>query len=144
MSEITFDENPTDEQHKKDKSKNKFIAGVVILAVGLVTLIAGIVFLVMTLLQGPATQDAEYLVSVGNWEREDIPGVVWSFTEIGKGSLTTDAHTNDYDFIWEIDGDKLKIETDWLYTINDEFEYKIEGDKLILDDSMVFVPVASE
>ena len=32
-------------------------------------------------------------------------------------------HINDYDFIWAIDGGKLKIETNWLYTLNNDYSY---------------------
>ncbi len=139
MSEITFDQNPTSEKPKKNNVKNKLVAGIIILTIGMVSLIAGVVFLVMTLTSEPKAQDAEYLVAVGSWQREDVPETVWTFTEIGKGSLTTDAHANDYDFAWAMEGDTLKIETEWLYTINDDFEYKIEGDKLILNDVRLFV-----
>ena len=56
---------------------------------------------------------------------KDTPAVIWNFKEIGKGSLTTNSHVNDYDFIWAIESDNLKIETSWLYTLNDEYEYEL-------------------
>lgn len=124
----------------KTKSKNRLKLGIVILIIGIASLAAGVAFLAMTLNKGPSVQDAEYLVSVKDWQREDGSNVMWSFSEIGKGSLTTDGHANDYNFIWAMEGDKLKIETEWLYTINDEFEYKIEDGKLILNGSIVFTP----
>ena len=65
-------------------------------------------------------------MEIGAWEREDAPSVVWNFTEIGKGTLTTNGHQNDYDFIWAIDGDKIKIETDWLYALDDEYIYTLD------------------
>ena len=55
-----------------------------------------------------------------------VDAVIWKFTEIGKGTLTTNAHLNDYDFIWAIDGDKLKVETKWLYGIVNEYEYRLD------------------
>jgi hypothetical protein len=55
--------------------------------------------------------------------------VVWDFTEIGKGTLTTNAHENDYDFIWAIEDGKLKIETKWLYDLENEYDYKLDQDK---------------
>ena len=53
-------------------------------------------------------------------------GVVWDFTEIGKGKLTTNNHINDYDFIWSLEDGKLKIETDWLYNLENEYEYALD------------------
>lgn len=134
----------TEEATKKiEKPNKKPIAGIAVLVVGLVTLVAGIVSLAITLIKAPGAQDAETLVATGSWQREDEPSVIWNFTEIGKGLLTTNSHTNDYDFIWAMEDGKLKIETNWLYTLNDEFEYKIKDNKLILDDKIVFVPVAN-
>lgn len=98
----------------------------IICALGVVALITGAAFLIFKLATGPSTNDAEYLVSVGEWMREDASDVVWNFTEIGKGTLTNDAHLNDYNFEWAIDGDKLQIKTAWLYDLNDEFEYHLD------------------
>ena len=119
----------------------KKIVGICIFSVGLLTLIGGVVFLVMTLLKEPEPRDAERLVEVGAWQREDEPGVIWNFTDIGKGTLTTNNHINDYDFIWSAEGRTLKIETAWLYDINDEYSFSLEGDKLILNNVAVFVPL---
>lgn len=91
---------------------------------------AGLATLLVKLLAKPDTRDAEYLVEMGEWAEEDADGVIWNFTEIGKGTLTTNNHTNDYEFIWAIDGDTLKIETKWLYELNNEYTYKInQGEK---------------
>ena len=136
-------EEVTKEPKNPKKTDKKLTFSIVALVVGIITLIAGVVILVLTLNRMPDTQDAETLVATGSWQREDEPGVIWNFTEIGKGSLTTNAHTNDYNFIWAIEGDELKIETEWLYTLNDEFEYEIKDGKLILDKSIVFAPVAN-
>ena len=58
--------------------------------------------------------------------------VIWKFTEIGKGTLTTNAHTNDYDFQWAIEDGKLKIRTNWLYELDDEYEYRLnQGDGIL-------------
>lgn len=121
------------------KDKKKSLA-IIILIIGVVTLIIGVVFLAVRLNAGPAVSDAEYLVEKGNWEMEPLncpesevirdgcgeAGVIWKFTEVGKGTLTTNNHQNDYDFIWAIEDGKLKIETSWLYTLNDEFNYKLD------------------
>ena len=76
--------------------------------------------------------EAEFLITTGEWVREDQPSVIWDFTEVGKGKLTTDSHLNDYDFIWKLDGGKLLIETAWLYDLNDDFDYTInQGEKTL-------------
>ena len=105
---------------------------IVVFLIGLVTLAGGLGFLIYKLASAPGMADAEFLVSSGQWTREDTKNVVWNFTEIGKGKLTTDDHTNDYDFIWALDGNKIKIETAWLYDLNDEFEYKLDQKNKIL------------
>lgn len=102
-----------------------FCAGMVILAVGLI-------LLVVKIITGPKFDNAEFLVSAGEWVREDDPTVIWDFTDIGEGELTTDGHLNNYLFIWSIDGGKLKIETTWLYDLNDEFDYSLDQGAKIL------------
>lgn len=106
--------------------KKKKIISISVLVIGIITLICGVVFLVLNLIKASSAQDGDFLVSVGSWTLEDEPGVVWDFKEIGKGSLTTNNHQNDYDFKWAIEDGKLKIETDWLYDIEDEYEYKLD------------------
>lgn len=131
---------------KKPAGKNKIVAGIAILVVGIATCIAGLVFMLINLMAKPVVRDAEYLVQVGKWAREDALGVIWNFTEIGKGTLTTNNHINDYDFIWALDGDTLKIETDWLYDLNNEFIYTLNKDtgKLTLNEDMTFVPLITD
>ena len=128
---------------------NKKRVSLIVFIIGLLTLIAGVVFLIVRLSAGPSIADGEYLVSVGEWKEQDEPSVIWNFTEIGKGTLTTNNHTNDYDFIWAIEDGKLKVNTEWLYTLNDEFDYTLDqnGDILTLtrgDETFTFVPVITE
>ena len=125
-----------------DKKKK---AGIILLIIGGVVLIAGTVFALVNILAEPKPRDADYLVKVGEWEREDTPGVIWNFTEIGKGTLTTNNHTNDYDFIWSLEEDELKIETDWLYALDDTYNYVLDQSNatLTLNDAIVFRPMAS-
>lgn len=125
--------------------------GIVVFVLGVITLMIGIVMSVMNFLSIPAERDAELLVKVGTWEREDANGVIWTFTEIGKGTLTTNSHENDYNFIWAIEDGKLKIETAWLYELNDEYDYEIDsGNKtltLLGEDetsNIVFKAVSSQ
>lgn len=125
---------------------NKKRVSLIVLIIGLLTLIAGVVFLIVRLSAGPSMADGEYLVSVGEWKEQDEPSVIWNFTEIGKGTLTTNNHTNDYDFIWAIEDGKLKVNTEWLYTLNDEFDYTLDqnGNMLTLtrgDEETIFIPV---
>ena len=140
-------EKPAKKKSKQNKdTKKKW--GITIFIIGLLTLAAGVTFLLITVLKGPRIQDADYLVQVGKWELENEPSVVWNFTEIGKGTLTTNSHLNDYDFIWRIDGDTLKIETKWLYELNDEYTYKLDQGKNTLTLSsesgdINFVPASS-
>lgn len=127
--------------------KKKKIISIIIFIIGFITLAVGVVFLVLRLVSGPKIQDGEYLVSIDSFVREDEPGVVWKFTEIGKGKLTTNNDLNTYDFIWSLEGDTLKIETEWLYTLNDEYKYRIEEGNLILETEdlieIKFIPTSS-
>lgn len=113
------------EDKKAKNEKRKKIASVVVFAMGLVVLIIGAVFLILNLISDK-TADAEFLVSKENWTLENENGVAWDFTEVGKGTLTTNNHTNDYNFTWVIEEEKLKIKTDWLYEMSDEYEYSLD------------------
>lgn len=130
---------------KLKKSKLKPIS-LVTFVLGIISLGVGVTFLVLKIVSKPKVSDAEYLVSKGEWSLDGgDSAVVWSFTEIGKGSLTTNAHKNDYDFIWAIEGEKLKIETKWLYTLNNDYSYALdrEKDELSLQDGekeLIFKP----
>lgn len=127
------------EAFKPEKKSKKKLISIIVLAVGLITLVSGLVFLILNLTSTPAIQDGEYLTSAKEWvlssdtscntKEEDEsncePSVIWKFTEIGKGTLTTNNHTNDYDFIWALKDGKLLIETAWLYDLNNEYEYEL-------------------
>ena len=153
---------------------NKKRISLIVLIIGIITLIAGVVFLIVQLNSGPSIADGEYLVSIGEWKLKsgkceqskcaentkcvdengqssvvcEGDGVVWNFTEIGKGTLTTNNHVNDYDFVWTLEDGKLKINTEWLYTLNDEFEYTLDQNGNILtltrgDEEVEFVPLTN-
>ena len=137
-----FEGEPAPKKEEKVEKVKKRKLPIVIFIVGLAVLVAGAVFLATKLIARSSASDAERLVEIGTFVKEGESAVVWQFTEIGKGTLTTNNHTNDYDFIWAIENGKLKIETAWLYDLNDEYEYKISGDKLVLDDGKtVFLPI---
>lgn len=153
---------------------NKKRISLIVLIIGIITLIAGVVFLIVQLNSGPSIADGEYLVSIGEWKLKsgkceqskcaentkcvdengqssvvcEGDSVVWNFTEIGKGTLTTNNHVNDYDFVWTLEDGKLKINTEWLYTLNDEFEYTLDQNGNILtltrgDEEVEFVPLTN-
>lgn len=128
------------EKAKETKVEKRRVLPVITFLIGLVVLAAGVAFLVVKLAQRSSTSDAERLVEIGTFVKDGEDDVIWQFTEVGKGTLTTNNHTNDYDFIWAIEDGKLKIETAWLYDLNDEYAYKIDGEKLVLDEKIVFVP----
>ena len=128
---------------------NKKRISLIVLIIGLLTLIAGVVFLIVRLTAGPSVADGEYLVSVGEWTEQGEPSIVWNFTGIGKGTLTTNNHTNDYAFVWALEDGKLKINTEWLYTLNNEFDYVLDQGSNILtltsgNETFTFVPVITE
>ena len=128
---------------------NKKRVSLIVMIIGLITLVVGVVFLMVRLTAGPSVADGEYLVSAGEWTEQGEPGIVWNFTEIGKGTLTTNNHTNDYDFAWALEDGKLKIDTEWLYTLNNEFDYTLDQGSNILtltsgDETFTFVPVITE
>ena len=58
--------------------------------------------------------------------------VVWKFTEIGKGTLTTNGHKNDYNFAWALEDGKMTIRTEWLYEMDDEYDYTLNQEDGIL------------
>lgn len=135
----------------------KTVISLTVMAVGLATLIAGIVFLVLGLTGAPKISDGEYLASAGEWVmnagtscvEDDCAGVVWDFTEIGKGTLTTNDHKNDYTFRWALESTKIKIETEWLYLLENEYDYKIDRDAGTLtltsgEEEFVFKRVGDE
>ena len=120
---------------------------IIVFIVGMVMLVAGVATLLVRFLTPDRARDAEFLVEAGEWalegsekcaetegseEKTCEPAVVWKFTEVGKGTLTTNGHINDYEFIWAIEGETLKIETAWLYDLNDEFKYELDQENYVL------------
>lgn len=122
--------------------KKKLTIGVTALVVGVITLVVGVVMLIIRLTAALAVLDGEYLISADKWvlengqceETEECDGanVEWKFTEIGKGTLTTNDHVNDYEFKWAINDDTLLIETDWLYDLEDSYKYELDQSNGVL------------
>ena len=120
------DTKTTPKAKTNNPEKKKKIISFSVLAVGLIVLVVGVVFLVLNIIKMNQAADGDFLVTAGNWVMEDSDSkVVWDFTEIGKGSLTTNGHINDYNFIWSLKDGKLQIETDWLYDLENEYEYTL-------------------
>lgn len=113
---------------------------------GMLVLFGGLLFLIVRIISGPGVDTAEFLINSGEWVEEGEPSVIWDFTEVGKGRLTTDNHLNDYDFTWALKDGKLKIQTTWLYNLSDEFEYSIDqGSKTLnLKNSKIEVKFKAE
>lgn len=133
------------EAFKPEKKSKKKLISIIVLVIGLLFLVVGVAFLMTRLLKGPEVQDGEYLVSAENWTLSDganceneedatncVSSVIWNFAEIGKGTLTTNNHLNDYDFTWAIQDGKLLIETDWLYQLDNEYEYELDKSNGVL------------
>ena len=109
-----------------DPEKKKKVISVGLLIVGLIVLVFGVVMLILNVMKSSQAADGDFLISAGDWALEGEDGVIWDFTEIGKGTLTTNNHTNDYNFIWALEDGNLKIETDWLYDLENEYEYSLD------------------
>lgn len=118
----------------------------VIFIIGIITLLAGGGFLAWRYLEPPSISDADYLVQLRTWTAKTSESLVWTFTEVGKGQLTTNNHQNDYDFLWALDGNQLKTETAWAYPLQNTFTYKLNRQDNTLelssgDKTVVFTAV---
>lgn len=116
----------TPKKKTKNPEKKKKIISIVVLVVGLIVLAVGVAMLVINSIKMSRAADGDYLVSAGEWVLEGEEGVIWDFTEMGKGELTTNDHLNDYGFIWAIEDGKLLMETNWLYELENEYEYSLD------------------
>jgi len=115
------------EEKTKSPKKAKLIAGITTAVLGAGALAASLTFFIIDMNSKPGMRDAEFLVEKGTWVMQsDAPEVIWNFTEIGKGTLTTNNHIDDHEFKWSIENGKLKIETEWLYTLYDELTYTLD------------------
>lgn len=116
----------------KKKKSNKIKVPVVVFVIGMIALVGGLSFLIYKLVAGPSKADAEFLINAGEWVEEDEPSVIWKFTEVGKGTLTTDGHTTNYDFVWALENGQIKVETAWLYKLEDTFNYSLDQGAKVL------------
>ncbi len=111
----------------KKKSKLPLIIGIIVAL--LVAGAAAFYFLYWTRREPVIVlTDAEYLMEVKSWEKQDAPTVIWTFSEDGKGELTTNK-SNYYDFKWSLENGEprlLKIQTAWLLDLDDSFEFVLD------------------
>lgn len=117
----------------------------IIFTIGIIFCIGAIIFLCFNIFSANQISIPERLLTVKTWVKDGAPSVIWTFTEPGKGTLTTNNHQNDYDFIWNVEGEKLKIETTWLYNLVDEYSIKLVGDNFSIfsyrtEEDSIFIP----
>ena len=115
----------------KNHQKRSKILCIATFVIGLFVLVVGAVFLILNILRGNSVADGDYLIEMGDWTLTDCgedncDKVIWDFTEIGKGILTTDGGEHKYDFEWAIKDGKLKIRTNWLYDMDNEYKYSLD------------------
>ena len=93
--------------------------------------------------------DEEFLVGVNRWQNQNLPGIIWTINEDGKGQLTSDNERKVYDFTWTYADEVLSFDiADWPY-IDSEQSFAITTDKenvsfssvsLLYESEAVFVP----
>lgn len=69
--------------------------------------------------------DRDYLVAHA-WEKQGAPTVIWTFRADGTGEITTNKQ-NYYTMNWSLEQENsLAIKTDWLYELNDNFDFSYD------------------
>ncbi|MBQ3293699.1 hypothetical protein IJG96_01010 [Candidatus Saccharibacteria bacterium] len=71
--------------------------------------------------------DRDYLIAHA-WEKQGAPTVIWTFRTDGSGEITTNKQ-NYYSMKWSLEQDTLlSIKTDWLYELNNSFDFAYDKD----------------
>ncbi len=100
---------------------------IIILAIFGALAVAFGVFLIISAAQGenPYSKmaEAEILVDIKKWQKQDEPTVIWEFGE-GIGKITTNKDEY-FDMEWGMGDGVLSIKTKWLTDLRDDFEIKI-------------------
>ena len=147
---------PKPEKLKPEKDplkskKRKKLALIISGAVLTLGLIGGALYYFVFREVPPELSDAEFLVSVGTWEKSGSPKVKWIFKENGVGTLTTNNMINDYEFTWTLEDGVLKISTAWLYSLEDEFTFSLNREENSFtvvskedEKESIFVPTTAE
>lgn len=144
-------------EKKLFKDKKTKLTLIIIAAVVSALIIAG-VCVYFFVLKKPEPEvvltDAQYVIKTGSWEKQDSPTVIWTFRADGTGEVTTNK-SNYYNTTWELTEDEsaqtLSITTDWLYELNDSFEFALDREtnsftvKNKSDETeSVFVPLGTQ
>lgn len=114
-------------KHLSKKAKLAIIISSIVLGVAAAAT-ALILFVFKTPKPEVVLTDRDILISHA-WEKEGAPTVIWTFRADGTGELTTNK-SNYYDMKWsfEQEGEQqvLKIDTAWLYELNDSFVFSLD------------------
>ena len=142
------------EKHHKKLSKKARLAIIIGGVIGGLAMIGILLYFLVFRKEAPVVvlTDRDILVSHA-WEKEEAPTVIWTFRADGTGELTTNK-SNYYDMNWyfeqEEDKQILKINTAWLYELNDSFEFALDREnnsftvKNLADEGeSVFVPLGT-
>lgn len=142
-----------EKKHRKLGKKAKFAIIISSAVVGLAAVGVLLYFLVLRKEEPEVVlTDRDILVSHA-WEKQEAPTVIWTFRADGTGEITTNK-SNYYDMTWyfEQDGETqtLKINTAWLYELNDSFTFALDREnnsftvKNLADEGeSVFVPLGT-
>jgi len=108
---------------KKDADKKRKTITIIcsIIAFVLITVAA---FFITKALNPDSVSTADFLVAEQSWQKSDEASVVWSFSSDGTCKITTNS-TETFDCSWQLIDNNLKIQTNWLKTLSDEFEIEI-------------------
>ncbi|MBR3204184.1 hypothetical protein IKF81_00680 [Candidatus Saccharibacteria bacterium] len=111
-----------EQSEEKKKSKKPLIISLIIIALVLAAGGASYYFFFRKKSPLILSSESEYLIETKSWEKVDAPSVIWTFNEQGKGEITTNK-SNYYEMEWELSDKTLKIDTNWLYELNDSFDF---------------------
>ena len=112
---------------KKHLSKKAKLALIIFAAVIVTAGIVVALFLFVFKHEEPeiVLTDRDYLVAHA-WEKQGAPTVIWTFRADGSGEITTNKQ-NYYSMKWSLEQDNLlNIKTDWLYELNNSFEFSYD------------------
>lgn len=104
--------------------KKKKIIVIICSVLAFAAIVAGAFFITKSINEKANISTAEFLASGHEWKKSGEETVVWTFESNGTCKVTTNS-TETFDCKWEIEDKNLKIETDWLTTLKDEFEISI-------------------
>lgn len=105
----------------------KKIAIIALSVVGVIAIAFG-TFLIINALSGEnlyqKMAEAEVLIDIKKWQKQDEPSVIWEFGE-GTGKITTNGDEY-FDMEWGMENEVLSIKTKWLEDLKDEFDITVD------------------